>query len=228
MRKAVNITSFMVWILLLTASIYGYSNVLYKKDQTQKQENLASATDLEYAYFAGGCFWCVESGFEKYKQDWVIDAISGYGWGTTPNPTYRQVGGGGTGHREAVEVIYDPALISYEELLQIFWRLINPTDDQGQYVDRGFNYSSAIYYQNEEEKLLAEASKLLLQESGRYGSKELITPIIPHTTFYDAEEYHQDFYIKNPIRYNGYTNNSGRKEYLEGIWWEDVYYKLEK
>jgi methionine-S-sulfoxide reductase len=109
--------------------------------------------------------------------------------------------------------VYDSSQISYDDLLQIFWRLINPTDDGGQYVDRGFTYTSAIFYQNSVEQKLAETSKILLSESGRYGER-LVTPIIPFTNFYEAEDYHQDFYIKSPLRYNTYTNGSGRKEYL--------------
>lgn len=225
MKKITNIASVIIWLWLIATSIYGYNSIQYKKDQTQKQEKLATTSELKNAYFAWGCFWCVESGFEKYKDDWVIDAISGYAWGTVENPTYEEVGRGTTWHREAVKVIYDPTQISYDDLLQIFWRLINPTDDQGQYVDKGFVYTSAIYYQDEAEKDAAEISKYELQESGKYWSEELITPVILYTNFYDAEEYHQDFYIKSPIRYNAYTNNSGRKEYLDKIWWEDIYYK---
>jgi peptide methionine sulfoxide reductase msrA/msrB len=115
-------------------------------------------------------------------------------------------------------VIYDPSIISYNDLLQIFWRTANPTDDGGQYIDRGFQYTSAIFYSNESEKQLADASKKSIAESGRYGTGKVLTPIIPFTTFYPAEDYHQDYYKKNPVRYNFYTNGSGRKEFLEKTW----------
>jgi methionine-S-sulfoxide reductase len=148
----------------------------------------------------------------------VIDAISGYAGGREINPTYEQVGREETGHREAVEVIYDPSIIDYEDLLEVFWRTADPIDDGGQYVDRGPQYTSAIWYQNEDEKKMAEASKSALEKSGRFGSGRLVTPILPYVSFYRAEDYHQDYYRLNSLHYKLYTGGSGRPEYQQKIW----------
>ncbi len=133
---------------------------------------------------------------------------SGYAGGSLPNPSYEQVGTDTTGHREAVEIIYDKNIIDYDDLLQILWRTANPVDDGGQYVDRGFQYTSAIWYQSEEERAQAEASKNTLQVSGRFGSGIIATPILPYVNFYRAEDYHQDYYKQNPLHYKVYTNGS--------------------
>ncbi len=174
------------------------------------------------AYFAAGCFWCAESWFEHYPG--VIDAISGYAGGEEINPTYEQVGREETGHRESVEVVYDPNILDYADLVEIFWRTANPVDDGGQYVDRGFQYTSAIWYQNHEEQKIALASKLALEQSGRFWSGKILTPILPFTTFYPAEDYHQNYYKVNSLHYQIYTGGSGRKEYQEKIWGNDYHY----
>ncbi len=179
--------------------------------------------DISSAYFAAGCFWCAESSFEKYAG--VIDAVSGYAWGSEGAPSYELVSSGTTGHREAVKVVYDASRISYDDLLQIFWRTANPTDAEGQYVDRGFQYTSAIFYSTEQEKKMAEDSKIALAKSGRF-QKELVTPILAFTTFYPAEDYHQNYYKVNPVKYNLYTNGSGRKQFLETTWGADLHYEL--
>jgi len=171
--------------------------------------------DLEVATFAGGCFWCTESYFEKHEG--VIDAISGYAGGIEENPTYNQVASGATSHREAAQIYYDPEIISYNELLDIYWRHIDPTDNDGSFIDRGFQYSPAIFYNNEEEKTLAEASKQALTDLNPF-NKEIIVPIIEFTTFYEAEEYHQDYSIKNPVRYNFYLLGSGRDSFIQKNW----------
>jgi peptide methionine sulfoxide reductase msrA/msrB len=158
----------------------------------------------------------------------VIDAISGYAGGREINPTYEQVGREETGHREAVEVIYDPSIIDYEDLLEVFWRTADPIDDGGQYVDRGPQYTSAIWYQNEDEKKMAEASKSALEKSGRFGSGRLVTPILPYVSFYRAEDYHQDYYRLNSLHYKLYTGGSGRPEYQQKIWWADYHYVTKK
>lgn len=176
--------------------------------------------NLEIATFAGGCFWCVESNFEKVPG--VVKAISGYTGGHLENPTYKQVGQGTTGHLEAVEVHYDPRVISYEGLLEVFWRTVDPTDAGGQFVDRGEQYTTAIFYHNETQRQLAEASRARLTASGRYGEREVITPIRPAGKFYVAEEYHQDFYRKSPLRYRFYRHNSGRDQFLETVWGEEL------
>ena len=177
---------------------------------------------LSVATFAGGCFWCVESDFEKLNG--VKDVISGYTHGTIENPTYEQVASGISGHVEAVEVHYDSATISYEQLLESFWRQINPTDSDGQFVDRGPQYRPIIFIHNDEQKQIAIASKDALQKSGRF-DKPITTEIISATTFYPAEDYHQDYYDKNPIRYNFYRYRSGRDQYLEETWGDDRHNK---
>mgnify|MGYP005850560277 CR=1 FL=1 len=174
---------------------------------------------LAVATFAGGCFWCVESAYEE-KVPGVAEAVSGYSGGDEKNPTYQQVAGGRTGHTETVQVYYDPDVITYEGLLQALWRTANPTDVKGQYVDRGRQYRPAIFYHNEEQKRAAQASVRALEESGRYDQPVNIE-IVPFEAFYDAEEYHQDYYKKNPVRYKVYTFNSGRYQFIEKIWGED-------
>jgi peptide methionine sulfoxide reductase msrA/msrB len=177
--------------------------------------NANPSGETRTAVFAGGCFWCTEADFEKVPG--VIEAVSGYTGGHVPNPSYEQVSAGGTGHVEAVEVTYDPATVGYGQLLSWFWRHIDPTDADGQFVDRGAHYRSAIFYADEEQRRLAEASKEQLAASGRFETP-LVTEILPLDTFYRAEEYHQDYYKKNPVRYRFYRFNSGRDQFLEKIW----------
>ena len=148
------------------------------------------------ATFAGGCFWCMEPPFEKLKG--VVDVVSGYTGGTGEHPTYENYAN--TGHIEAIQVTYDPSIVSYERLLDVFWRQINPTDPDGQFVDRGKQYRSAIFYHNEEQKRLAEKSRDELAKSGRF-DKPVVTEILKAATFFNAEDYHQDYYKKNPVRY---------------------------
>lgn len=174
--------------------------------------------DLAVATFAGGCFWCVESGYEKIPG--VVEAVSGYAGGDEPNPTYKQVASGRTGHTEAVQVYYDPDQMTYEGLLQGLWRMMDPTDANGQFVDRGQQYRPAIFYHDAEQKRLAEAAKAELQASGVY-DKPVVIEIVPLQTFYPAEGYHQDYYKKNPLRYNFYTFNSGRYQFIEKVYGED-------
>jgi peptide methionine sulfoxide reductase msrA/msrB len=178
----------------------------------------AGAPQLEKAVFAGGCFWCMEPPFEKLEG--VTEVVSGYIGGSTVNPTYEEVSAGGTGHLEAVQIVYDPAKVSYEMLLSVFWRQIDPTDAGGQFVDRGSSYTSAIFYHTEDQKRLAEASKKQLAQSGRF-DKPIVTGIRPAGPFYRAEEYHQDYHKKSAIRYKFYRYNSGRDRFLEKIWGKD-------
>jgi len=174
-----------------------------------------TSKNLEVATFAGGCFWCVESDFEKV--DGVVEVISGYTGGSKENPTYEEVSAGGTGHLEAVQVHYDPTSITYKELLDIFWRHVDPTDPGGQFVDRGSQYKSAIFYHNEEQRSLAEQSKEELNRSGRF-DKPIVAEIIPLSKFYKAEDYHQDYYKTHAIRYKFYRFNSGRDQFLKKAW----------
>lgn len=167
------------------------------------------------ATFAGGCFWCMEHPFEKLEG--VIEVVSGYTGGQKENPNYNEVSAGTTGHLEAVQILYDPSKITFSKLLEVFWQQIDPTDSQGQFVDRGIQYTTAIFYHNEAQKQSAEKSKAELEKSGRY-EKPIVTKILKADKFYKAEEYHQNYYKKNPIRYKYYRYHSGRDQYLNRIW----------
>ena len=173
---------------------------------------------VEKATFAGGCFWCVESDFEKV--DGVLEVVSGYAGGHTKNPTYQEVSSGGTGHLEVVQVIFDPRRVSYQALLDVFWRHVDPTDPGGQFVDRGDQYRTAIFYHDEAQKAEAEASKKRLDASGRF-DKPVVTAILPLEAFYPAEDYHQGYYLKEPVRYRFYRLNSGRDGFLKMAWTGD-------
>ncbi|MEJ2587756.1 MAG: peptide-methionine (R)-S-oxide reductase MsrB [Deltaproteobacteria bacterium] len=189
-------------------------------DESMEKEEVKRPEMTKTAIFAGGCFWCTEADFEKVNG--VIEVISGYTGGTVVDPTYEEVSDGGTGHVEAIKVIYDPDKITYEELLDVFWRHVDPTDAGGQFVDRGSQYRSAIFYQNEEERALAEKTKKALDDSGQF-EKAVVTDILPLGKFYKAEEYHQDYYKKNPLRYKWYRSGSGRDKFLERAWEETKY-----
>jgi len=167
------------------------------------------------AVFAGGCFWCTESDFEKVPG--VSEAISGYTGGQEVNPTYEQVSAHATGHVEAVKVIYDPAQVSYGQLVEWFWRHVDPTDDGGQFVDRGTQYRSVIFTANEEQRRIAEASKQKLAASGKF-DEPIVTEILPLGPFYPAEDYHQDYSSFNPLRYHWYRSGSGRNQFLVKVW----------
>ncbi|MCZ6776076.1 MAG: peptide-methionine (S)-S-oxide reductase MsrA [Ignavibacteria bacterium] len=172
-------------------------------------------SDLEKATFAGGCFWCIEHPFEHL--DGVEAVISGYTGGRKENPTYDKVSSGRTDHLEAVQISYEPTKISYQELLDVYWRQFDPTDAGGSFVDRGSQYTSAIFYHNREQKELAEQSKQKLAESGIF-DKPIVTPIREAVTFYPAEEYHQDYYKKSPKHYKRYRSGSGRDQFIKRVW----------
>ncbi|HSB03597.1 MAG TPA: peptide-methionine (S)-S-oxide reductase MsrA, partial [Thermodesulfobacteriota bacterium] len=174
---------------------------------------------LQVATFAGGCFWCTESDFEKVPG--VGKVVSGYTGGKKENPTYEEVSSGTTGHVEAVQVYYDPSKITYEGLLDYFWKHIDPTDPGGQFVDRGSQYRSVIFYHDEEQKRLAEKSKEELSKSRKF-DKPIVTEILKFTKFYEAEEYHQDYYKKNPFRYKFYRYGSGRDQFLKKVWGSEM------
>lgn len=167
------------------------------------------------ATFAGGCFWCMEGPFDEL--DGVLSTTSGYTGGETDNPTYEQVSAGGTGHTEAVQVVYDPQAISYRELLDVYWRNTDPTTPDAQFCDHGDQYRPAIFYANDEQRQVAEASKEDIERTKTF-SASIVTEITPATAFYPAEEYHQDFYTKNPIRYKIYRWNCGRDARLKELW----------
>jgi len=178
---------------------------------------LAAAQDSGHAKatFAGGCFWCVEEAFEKVPG--VISAVSGYTDGNVDNPSYRQVTGGQTGHAEAVEVIFDPAQVTYDQLLDVFWRNVDPTVVDRQFCDVGNQYRTAIFVHDAEQMRLAEASKEALQTSKPF-AEPIVTPIVAASTFYPAEDYHQDYYKHNPLRYKFYKWNCGRAQRLAELW----------
>ena len=179
----------------------------------------AGALNLEVATFAGGCFWCIESGFEKLEG--VKEAISGYTGGDEYNPSYQQVASGSTGHVEAVQVFYDPEITSYQQLIEAHWRQINPTDSEGQFNDRGRQYRPAIFYHNDQQQKIARDSRHQLNQSGRY-DQPVVTEILPLKQFWPAENENQDYYKRNPIRYWFFTSGSGRGNYLQKIWGDEL------
>jgi peptide-methionine (S)-S-oxide reductase len=173
------------------------------------------AAEQGKAFFAGGCFWCMEEAFEKVEG--VVSVTSGYMGGRKPNPTYEDVSAGGTGHAESVEIVYDPAKVSYQTLLDHFWKNVDPLTPNAQFCDHGTQYRSAIFYGNEEEKRHAEASRQAIVRSKRF-TEPIVTEIVMASKFFPAEDYHQDFYKKNPIRYKFYKHNCGRAQRLEVLW----------
>ena len=173
------------------------------------------AQSLEKATFAGGCFWCIEAPFDKLEG--VVTAVSGYTGGKSENPTYEEVSSGSTDHLEAVEITFDPAVISYTQLLELFWRQFDPTDSGGSFYDRGHQYTSAIFYHDENQRQLAIATREDLDHSGRF-DQPIVTPVRPASPFYPAEEYHQDYHRKNAQHYQNYRRGSGRDHFIETVW----------
>lgn len=206
-------------LILLFVLVLVFAWFARSKTENQKMDTNESYASYSKATFAGGCFWCMEAPFEQERG--VVKVLSGYTGGQRPNPTYEQVSSGATGHIEAIQVFYDPKKITYEKLLEIFWRNIDPTDTEGQFVDKGSQYKTAIFYHDEEQKKLAEASKKKLSESGKY-SKPIVTPILEAKTFYPAEDYHQGYYKTHPFQYRFYKMNSGREEFIEKIWGKEM------
>jgi len=184
-------------------------------ERSSRSGSPSDEAGLVKATFAGGCFWCMEPPFDKLEG--VVSTVSGYTGGQAKDPSYEQVSSGGTGHLEAVQVSFDPGKVSYSKMLEVFWHNIDPTDSGGQFCDRGSQYRSAIFYHTEEQRRLAEESKQALEKSGQLG-KPLVTDVRPASTFYPAEEYHQDYYKKNPVRYKLYRLGCGRDGVLERVW----------
>ena len=178
----------------------------------------AKGAELETATFAGGCFWCVESDFDHIPG--VVKTISGYTGGVMPNPTYKQVSSNTTGHREAVQIVYDPSLVSYEDLLIAFWHSVDPTDSGGQFCDRGSSYETAIFANDEKQRQQAEASKAMVEQELEMA---VVTPIEAAGPFFPAEDYHQDYYKKNPLRYRYYRWACGRNQRVKDLWGETAY-----
>ena len=175
----------------------------------------AAEPDMQTAYFAGGCFWCTETDFEKI--DGVSEVISGFMGGEKANPSYNDVASGRTQHRETVKIAFDPARVSYQKLLSAFWRMHDPSDATGSFVDRGRQYGSAIYYVDAEQRRLAEGGVEALDASGKF-STPIATSIEPASAFYVAEAYHQDYYLKSPLKYKYYRYRSGRDQFIEAVW----------
>jgi len=196
----------MVFVLLISAS-YLFANYARAADESSQH----TAT----AIFAGGCFWCMEPPFDKLEG--VISTISGYTGGHTDNPTYKQVTYDDTGHYEALQITYDASKLDYETLLNVFWHNVDPLDANGQFCDKGSSYRTAIFYNSDEQKQFAEASKQELVDSKHF-QQEVVTPVLPAKKFYPAEDYHQDYYQKNPLRYKYYRYSCGRDARLEELW----------
>jgi len=199
-----------LWPLILWGCSQTETYEGYRKDSMSNQ-----GEKFEKATFAGGCFWCMEPPFERL--DGVKEVISGYTGGEKKNPTYEEVSSGNTGHLEAVQITYNTAKVSYKELLEVFWRQIDPTDAGGSFVDRGTQYGSAIFYHSNEQKEMAEESKMELEKSKKYNNP-IVTEIRKFKEFYKAEDYHQDYYKKNSVRYKYYRYMSGRDRYIERVW----------
>lgn len=208
MRGPWKLVGFCVTVLMAVWLFAGEST-------SNTQTKVIDMATMKTAVFAGGCFWCTESDLEKL--DGVEEVVSGYAGGTEDNPSYEAVAMGRTSHLEVVQVQYDPKIISYAQLVEAFWRTIDPTDDGGQFVDRGKQYRTAIFYGNMEEKAIAEASKKRLEAAGVF-SKPIVTRILPLETFWPAEDYHQDFYKTSPLRYKTYRMGSGRDSFIEQTW----------
>lgn len=211
------LTSFLSFLVTMTLAGCGFQESDAAQNEvegsmTKRNKNGQSAV------FAGGCFWCTEADFEKLPG--VVEVVSGYAGGPEENPTYEEVSSGMTSHVEAIEVFYDPSKISYKKLLDYFWRHIDPTDDGGQFVDRGSQYRSVIFYKDDEQKQVAEQSKRALRKSGVF-DKPIVTEIKKLTKFYEAEEYHQDYYKNEPTHYKLYRRGSGRDQFLLSTWGDE-------
>lgn len=199
-----------ILVSLLTLGITGITHADDSAVKTQPQ-----GSKFEVATFAGGCFWCMQPPFDKL--DGVVKTTVGFSGGTEKNPTYKQVSSGTTGHAESIEIVYDPTKVSYEEILNVYWMNIDPTDSGGQFVDRGKQYRPVIFYHNQAQKMAAEASKEKLGKSGRF-DKPIVVEIVEATEFYPAEDYHQKFYMKDPITYKRYRSGSGRDQFIKEHW----------
>ena len=221
--KTVWVILSIVW-LIIWVTYFMNNNMKNNSVINDKMNKKVNTQNLEEAYFAGWCFWCMEGIFEV--QDGVSEAIAGYLWGDKENANYTEVSTGKTKHREWVKVIYDPEMISFDKLSELFWTQIDPTDDGGQFADRGFQYTTALYYKNDSEKSILEKSKNNLEKSEKF-DKSVATKILPFSTFFEAEDYHQDYYKKSEFRYNLYKKWSGRKDFIKNNW-EDKIEELEK
>ncbi|MEW4489248.1 peptide-methionine (R)-S-oxide reductase MsrB [Thalassoglobus sp. JC818] len=220
MRQTVTVFLCLIVLLVAWVSLQQLSRPVRASATFEAEES-----NIRTAIFAGGCFWCMEPPFEKLYG--VISAESGYTGGFTENPTYEEVSYTETGHVEAVRVTYDSSRIRYEDLLEVFWRNVDPTDENGQFVDQGSSYVTGIFVADEKQRAAAEESKKALEESGRF-DRPIVTPIRDASEFYLAEEYHQDYYIKNPLKYKYYRGLSGRDQFINTFWGADREYQPER
>ena len=213
------------FFIILIVLIAVFFKTINGSSQSSEKGKSSVMPDIKEATFAGGCFWCMEPPFEKLPG--VSKVISGYTGGKKENPSYKEVATGSTNHAEAIEIHYDPSKISYNDLLEVLWRNIDPTDANGQFIDRGKQYRPAIFYHNKDQKKLAEKSRDRLEKSKRFKNK-IVTNIVSATTFYAAEEYHQDFYKKSKVRYKLYRMGSGRDQFLKKYWDDNLEYEVTK
>jgi peptide-methionine (S)-S-oxide reductase len=211
MRKLSRV--FAQWLAVCALGLVAWASIPVLAAEGGTERPLATAT------FAGGCFWCMEPPFDKV--DGVVSTISGYTGGQKVDPTYKEVSDGGTGHYEALQVRYDPSKVTYAQLLDIFWRNVDPLTADGQFCDKGSQYRAAIFVHDAEQRRLAEESKRKLVEAKRF-EQPIVTEILPAATFYPAEEYHQDYYQKNPVRYRYYRYSCGRDARLKAVWGKDA------
>ena len=202
-------------LVFSAALLFGLAAISQAQAPKPATKPAAATPGYAKAVFAGGCFWCMEPPYDKL--DGVVSTTSGYIGGQKKNPTYEEVSSGRTGHTEAVEVVYDPKKVSYQKLLDVFWRNIDPTVKDQQFCDVGSQYSSGIFYHNDDQKRLTEASKAALEKSKPFKGA-IVTEITRATEFYPAEDYHQDYYLKNPVRYKFYRNGCGRDARLKQLW----------
>ncbi|MBO0695157.1 MAG: peptide-methionine (S)-S-oxide reductase MsrA [Verrucomicrobia bacterium] len=196
--------------------VFGYA-VMVAGTIVSSQGQPSYTAETKTAIFAGGCFWCIQPAFDKAKG--VIKTVVGYSGGTEPNPTYELVSSEKTGYRESIQITYDPAKISYDQLLDIYWRQIDPTQADGQFTDIGPSYRAAIFYGNDEEKKIAQTSKEKLARSGKF-NKPIVTELLPAMKFYPAEANHQKYYQQNPEHFEAFEEGSGRKSFKKKAWRE--------
>src|SRR5438128_4992735 len=199
----------LVFVLLFSAAVALFVDPIHGQN--------SSSPPTRTAVFAGGCFWCIQPAFDKAKG--VIKTVVGYSGGTEPNPTYQLVSSEKTAYRESIEITYDPATISYDQLLDIYWRQIDPTQANGQFTDIGPSYRAAIFYGNSDEKKIAEASKEKLAHSGKF-KKTIVTEVLPALKFWPAEDYHQKYSEKNPVHFGAFELGSGRVSFQKKMWGE--------
>ena len=207
----------LIFLVLLTAAAIG--GLVVVADNNGDHGSAGPASETAVATFAGGCFWCMEPPYDKLEG--VISTTSGYAGGHTANPTYLAVSGGRTGHTEAVQIVFDPTVVSYDALLEVFWRNIDPTTPNRQFCDRGSQYRSAIFYHDAQQQAAITRSLESVYQNKPF-EDEIVTEVVPITEFYVAEDYHQDYYVKNPVRYKLYRYNCGRERRLKELWGDNA------